>query len=217
MSALHISVWRWGIKYTDDHVAKLQAGVARHLRQPYRWLVCRPEPEDAVLTLMAGCFVRLRMFDPAWQERQGIAPGDRLVCMDLDSIVTGRLDPLFDSAAPFSILQGANASNPCPYNGSVMMLRGGYRPDVWTDFTVEDAQDIPHFEFPDDQGWLAHKIPDATDWKVGVESGIYAYQKPGWPSRGTALPADARLVVFPGWRDPSLFTKLPWVQQNWVA
>jgi hypothetical protein len=214
---LHISTWIWGNKYGDDHLAKLGAGVARHMEQPWRWLECRPEPHDVFLTEIPGCFARLRMFDPDWQLRQGIEPQDRLVCLDLDSIVCSTLDPLFDRPEPFLILQGANASNPCPFNGSVMMLRAGYRPDVWSDFSLEAAGKIKHFEFPDDQGWLWHKLPDAAGWKAGSESGIYAFQKPGWPSRGTALAADARLVVFPGWRDPSLFTKLPWVQQHWRA
>jgi hypothetical protein len=212
---LHVSVWIWGDKYSDDHLAKLETGVARHLRQSYRWMVCRPQPEDRYLTVVPGCFARLRMFDPDWQERNGIATGERLVCMDLDSVVTGPLDPLFDRPEPFVILQGANASNPCPYNGSIMMLRAGYRPDVWSDFSLDVAQTIPRYRFADDQGWLWDRLPGAAGWKAGTESGIYAFQKPGWPSRGTALPADARLVVFPGYRDPSQFAELPWVQQHW--
>ena len=213
---LHVCCWHWGQKYGVEYIDRLRAGVGRNLKQPYRWSVFRPERGDDHLVLAKGCFARLRMFDPDWQMRQGIGSGERLVCLDLDSVVTGSLDPLFDRPEPFLILQGANASNPCPYNGSIMMLRGGYRPDVWSDFSLEAAAaTMPYYGFPDDQGWLAHKIPDAAGWAVGAESGIYAFQKPGWPSRGTALPADARLVVFPGYRDPSLFTKLPWVQQHW--
>jgi hypothetical protein len=66
-----------------------------------------------------GCFARSALFDPEWQARHGIEPGDRFVCLDLDLIVTGPLDGLFDRPEPFAILQGVNASNPCPYNGSV--------------------------------------------------------------------------------------------------
>jgi hypothetical protein len=213
---LHISTWIWGDKYSAEHLRKLEDGVARHMVQEYRWMVCHPEPEDGYLTVIPGCFARLRMFDPEWQERQDIEPGDRLVCLDLDSVVISTLDPLFDRPEPFLILQGANASNPCPFNGSVMMLRAGYRPDVWSDFSLEAASKAPRYQFPDDQGWLWHKLPDAAGWKVGSASGIYAFRKPGWPSRGTALAADARLVVFPGWRDPSQYADLPWVRENWV-
>lgn len=215
---LHVSTWCWGDKYGFAHCTRLCRGVRRHTSQVYRYHLFEPEPDDRHLTDIPGCFARLRMFNPAWQLRQGIEPGDRLVCLDLDSVVTGPLDPLFNRDEPFLILKGANASNPCPYNGSVMMLTAGYRPDVWSDFSLDAARRIEHHEFPDDQGWLWHKIPNAAGWNVGATSGIYAFRKPGWPKGDDhVLPPGARLVVFPGWRDPSLFTKLPWVHEHWAT
>lgn len=211
---LHIMTWRWGDKYGPDYTAKLRAGIARNMASPFAWQVCTPEPEDMHLTAIKGCFARLRMFDPAWQRKHGVQPGDRIVCMDLDAVVTGPLDALFAQPDPFAILQGANSSNPCPYNGSVWMLDAGYRPDVWTGFSLEAAALVPHYEFPDDQAWFAQRLPYARSWKVGPASGIYAFQKPGWP-KGAELPADARLVVFPGWRDPVTFAHLPWVREHW--
>lgn len=212
---LTIGTWLWGTKYGPDYVERLRAGVARHLKQPHRFVVFTPPAEDAPLTKVKGCFARLRMFDPAWQEAQGLARGDRVVCCDLDCIVTGPLDPLFDRLNNFTILTGANAANPCPYNGSLFMLRAGYRPDVWTDFSLEAAEKVPFYEFPDDQAWLAEKLRGVTGWKAGSASGVYAFQKPGWPKGTDDLPPDARLVVFPGWRDPSKFTHLPWVREHW--
>lgn len=212
---LVVGVWHWGDKYGAHYVERLRAGVTRHLKQPHRFEVFRPEPEDEHLTTVQGCFCRLRMFDPAWQERRGIKPGDRAGCMDLDSIVTGELDALFNRAENFMILTGANAANPCPYNGSLWMLRAGYRPDVWSDFSLEAARKVPFYEFPDDQAWLAHKLPGVVGWKVGAPSGVYAFQKPGWPDKSLELPKDARLVAFPGKRDPGKFTHLPWVQEHW--
>lgn len=211
---LIIGPWIWGTKYSSDYVDKLQAGIRRHLTQPHRFEVFTPSPEDSHLTKIKGCFVRLRMFDPAWQEVNGIVAGDRIVCIDLDVVITGPLDPLFNRPEPFMILQGANAANPCPYNGSLWMLRAGYRPDVWTDFSLEAAAKVPFYEFPDDQGFLAHKLPNEMGWKVGSPSGVYAFKKPGWP-KGDNLPADARMVAFPGWRSPEKFKELPWVKEHW--
>jgi hypothetical protein len=216
VSRLFVGTWFWGSKYSSDYLDKLDAGVQRHLKVPHSWQVWHPEPEDGPLILMSGCFARLRMFSPAWQQKQGIAPGDRIVCLDLDSVVTGSLDALFDRPGTFTILQGANASNPCPYNGSIFMLRAGYHEEVWDDFSPEAAKAAPFYAFPDDQGWLAHKIPNADGWRVGSNSGIYAFQKPGWPT-GMALPRDAKLVVFPGWRDPAKFTRLDWIQRHWLV
>lgn len=184
------------------------------MKQEYRFAVFGPQAEDVYLTETKGCFCRLRMFDPAWQETNGIKAGDRIVCIDLDVVVTGPLDELFDRPEDFVILKGANSANPCPYNGSLQMLRAGKHSDVWSDFSLEAARKVPWFSFPDDQSWLAARVPDAAGWKAGSESGVYAFQKPGWPT-GEALPSDAKIVAFPGWRDPSKFTRLDWVQENW--
>lgn len=214
--ALLIATWKWGKKYPLEYVSRLKAGIARNMRQEYRFAVFGPEEEDEHLTEIPGCFCRLRMFDPEWQEKQGIENGDRIVCIDLDVVVTGDLEPLFDREDPFLILQGANASNPCPYNGSIWSLIAGYRPDVWVDFSLDAAKAVAHDRFPDDQAWLADRIPTATGWRVGSESGIYAFKKPGWP-KGDELPKDARLVAFPGWRDPQHFKHLPWIKEHWRA
>lgn len=227
-----ICTWLWGDKYGLDDVAKIAAGVRRHLKQPYRFACIHdkgfpafsddvhhswPIPDEN-LTKVPGCFARLRMFDPTWQKYYPSmwSGDDRLVCIDLDAITTGPLDPLFDLPDSFLILQGANAVNPCPYNGSIFMLRAGAHSEVWSDFSLEAARQVPFHEFPDDQGWLAHKIPNAAGWLAGAGSGIYAFQKRGWP-QGDALPADARVVAFPGWRSPEKFKHLPWVKEHWHA
>lgn len=212
--SLIVSTWRWGQKYPASYVEKLARGVARNLKQDYRFVVFHPSEDDAGLTEIPGCFARLRAFDPAWQRLNGIKPGDRLVCLDLDLIVTGPLDALFDRPEDFVILQGANSSNPCPFNGSMWMLRAGYRPDVWSEFSIEAAGKVPFHAFPDDQAWFHHMMPDAAGWKAG-ENGVYAFGKPGWPG-GVDLPPHARVVAFPGHRDPAQFVHLDWVKRHWA-
>lgn len=212
--ALVITTWQWGSKYPACYVERLAAGVGRHIEQDHRFVVLKPHPEDEALTKIPGCFARLRMFDPAFQKLHGIEEGDRVVSLDLDLIVTGPLDQTFDRKEPFVILQGANVSNPCPYNGSVWMFRAGWRPDIWSDFSLLKLDLIPMWEFPDDQGWFWHKIADAAGWRAGRSSGIYAFQSRGWPG-GELLPKGARIVCFPGRRDPSQYMHLSWVRKHW--
>lgn len=209
---LHVITWVWGTKYPGHYVQRLEAAVSRNLVQDYRFLVCTPPHADEHLTRIPGCFARLRTFSPSWQRQHGMAEGDRIVCLDLDLIVTGSLDEVLDRQEPFVILQGIHTANNCPYNGSVWMLRAGYRPDVWDDFTLEAAGKVPFFEFPEDQAWMAAKMPNAGAF--GPSNGVFAFGKPGWP-KGDRPPSDARIVAFPGHRDPSQFTHLPWVKQNW--
>jgi hypothetical protein len=212
MARLLVTAWSWGDKYGQVYRERLAAAVARNLTWRHEFRILEPEPEDAALLAAPGCFCRLRAFDPAWQWRQGLDPGDRIVCLDLDLVVTGRLDDLLARPEPFAILQGVNASNPCPYNGSAWWTMAGYRPDVWTDFSLPAAARVPHDAFPDDQAWLAHKLPGAA--AIGPKDGVYAFGKPGWP-KGEALPKGARIVAFPGWRDPSKFEHLDWVKEHW--
>lgn len=248
---LTIVTWLWGNKFSWSDVLKLASGIRRNLKQSHVFICFteerrilgvvkqgRQEVEvdgvrvddirDWRLLSEKGCFARLRIFDPQWQaeiQRCHVSSGiDRLVCVDLDTVITGPLDPLFDRPEPFVIMQHGNASNPCPYNGALMMLRAGAYPEVWNDFSLEAASKIPFYEFPDDQGWLWHKIPNAAGWKCGVESGVFVFHKPGWPgwkstrdsTPNDALPQGARLVTFSGWRNPKRFSHLDWVKEHWI-
>lgn len=216
MEGLRLFAYRWGKKYGDHYVDRLRAGIARNLKRDYEFRVLSPEPEDEYLTKIPGCLCRLRLFDPKWQAANGIKEGDRIVSVDLDMVITGPLDDLFAIPDPFAILLNANLSNPCRYNGSVFSLVAGYRPDVWSDFSLKAVSRVPYAEFPDDQAWFAHELPGATSWEVGSESGVFAFQKGRWP-KGDDLPEGAKIVAFPGWRDPSRFTHLDWVKEHWAA
>jgi len=212
----------WGSKFSEDDVARLRAGLKRHVRQSHRFVVVTDRIgdefvaiPDLYLTKAKGCFARLRVFDPEWQRSIGVNEGDRLVCIDLDTVVTGSLDDTFDRPEPFVIMQGGNATNPCPYNGALILLRAGTHPNVWRDFSLEAAAKVPFYSFPDDQAWLAHKVPDAPGWETGPGTGIYVYRKPGWPTGSDALPAGARLVTFIN-RTPRELMHLDWIQQHWT-
>src|SRR5215831_9276435 len=139
---LTITTWWWGTKYSFADVQKLYHGFQRHLSQPFRFVVVTdqkiPKLDNAIerlpiadigLTMIKGCFARLRMFDPAWQKASGLR--GRIVLTDLDTVLTGPLDPIFDRDEPFLILHGANSLNPCKFCGALMMLREGEHPEIW--------------------------------------------------------------------------------------
>ena len=224
---LTICTWLWGTsKYTPLYVERLHEGLRRHLMQPFRFLLVterereikvsvgieRCAIKDSDWTKKPGCFARLRMFDPEWQRQQKI--DGSVVCLDLDVVITGPLDRLFNRDESIVVLEGANSVNPCPFNNSVFMFKAGMHSQLWSDFSADALRHMKYFEFPDDQGWFWHKLPHAATWKVGPESGIYSFRKRGWP-QGDKLPMGARMVVFPGHRDPSQFTHLQFVKENW--
>lgn len=216
----------WGNAYTPEYIDRLAAGLRRHMPQPYRFVCVVDRPiqtqealiqvplRDPELTKVKGCFCRMRTFDPSWQSWLGVESGERILVLDLDLIITGFLGPLLTRREPFVILQGVN-NHGMAFNGSVWLTTAGFRPDVWTDFSLEAAGKVPFASFPDDQSWMESKLAPAAGAYLPSKDGTYAFQKPGWP-KGVGLPKNARLVAFPGARDPKDFSHLLWVQEHWI-
>lgn len=224
-----VCTWRWGNKWGPEYFTRLAAGFARQVSQLHRFAVISDQPpisgakfeqweipaEDKHLVEARGCFARMRIFDAGFQSKHGIKVGDRVVNVDVDVVATGPLDPLFDRYDEFNVMKGFNFTNPCPVNGSLWMLRGGERHDVWDDFSLEAyrARGVPHHAFPDDQGWLHYKFPDAKAYTP--KDGVYAFKKIGWGLDGRrVLPEGARLIAFPG-RDPAKYPEVPWIAKHW--
>lgn len=228
-SVVTVVTFLWGNRYPAEYVDRLGDGLWQNLNAPYRFTCLTDRAmkfgplvdyqariPNLELTKFRGCFARLRLFDPAFQWELGCKPGDRILVLDLDLVITGSLEGLVDRKAPFVILHYVNSpTHPTRFNGSVWLTTAGYRPDVWNDFSLEAAQAIPHAEFPDDQAWLQHKL-GAEAGEYTDKHGVYAFQKPGWPG-GTDLPANAKIVAFPGKRDPSQFATLPWIRKFWLG
>lgn len=218
---LTIACWWWGDKYSIDYVRKLKAGVARNLPLRHRFIVISDKdapgferleiPDPGLLEVDDGCYARLRMFDPDWRRDHDIAT---LLCLDLDTLIVGPLEPIMTRPEPLVVFCGGHF-NPCPVNGSVMLVNYGAPAEVWEDFSVEDARAVSFIDGEwrgSDQTWIAHKVPQAAG--IGPKDGVYGFQKPGWTS-GDALMPGARIVTFPGKRDPANMGHLPWVKKNW--
>lgn len=227
---LFVCSWLWGTKWGSVYADRLFAALRRNLAQDFRSVLITDQTvnggadivvpiadEDRALLDRPGCLVRMRMFDPDWQERIGASAGDRIVCIDVDAVITGQIDSLFDRDDEFVILQHVNTTNPCPFNGSLWMFRAGDRHDVFSDFSFEAYAErkVPVHSIPDDQGWLHHKFPNAAAWTP--DDGVYAFKKRGWGSAGRrGLPSNARIVAFPG-RDPGRYTEVGWIKRHWCG
>lgn len=224
---IHIVSWFWGHKYSPVYIPKLRDALKRNIHQPYTFNVASKGAwlqgsgwnawsiADWHLLKEPGCIVRIRMFDWKWLECHGVNKGDKVVNLDIDSVVVANLDPLFDKYDrydSFAILQGINTTNPNPYNGSLWMFTAGEHRDVWEDFSLEALHQVPKHSIYDDQAWLWHKLPNANGF--GPDDGVYGYKKKFWP-KGTDLPENARLVVFPGKRSPHRLDYVDWVVKHW--
>lgn len=198
--------------------------VRRHLAMPHR-VACvtdMPEGIDASVEIIAPpgdfldistprwgngrpqCYRRLSMF------RRDAADlfGERFVCMDLDCVIADSLDPLFDRGEDFVIYKGTAASR--PYNGSMMLIQAGCRPQVYEDFNQQAALTSSQEFCGSDQAWLAHclgwgeKTWDETD---GVEFFGNAYRK---------RKSQPRILFFPGTLKPWLIARVdPFVSRHY--
>src|SRR3546814_5749797 len=83
--------------------------------------------------------------------------------MYLDVVVGGPLDPLFDRPEDLVLFKGTLRGR--PYNGSMMMIRAGCRPDVYEDFNQKAALESGRLFCGSDQAWLMHKLgPNEAIW-----------------------------------------------------
>jgi hypothetical protein len=221
-------------RYAADHVRKLFRGVSRHLKTPHETVLITDNPQaidamhcaaDRVIPLWqdfrkyGGCYTRLKAFAPSMRE----LIGPRFVWLDLDAVITGSLDELFNRPEPF--IAWRDVHPPTPYCGSMMMMNAGARAKVW-----ERAQrEIPgRVKQPGqwccrpyigtDQAFIGHVLgPREATWTAA--DGVYNWHAEILPKHRGALPDNARIVFFTGPRDPSMASVQrisPWVREHWT-
>ena len=221
--------------FKGEHVDTLRRMIARHYPHPHRFLCITDDPDGitepdveiyelwedlAYIPNPSGrknpsCYRRLRLFANTPEYREWL--GDRFVCLDLDTVITGDLTPLLHRPEDFVCWGDTNPRN--PYNGSFWMLRTGSRPQVWEDF---DPIHTPNRTkragfFGSDQAWLALCLgPDEARWTR--EDGVYSFRNEILRSQSRRLPEDARVIFFHGRYDPwDAETRriCPWVEEHY--
>lgn len=180
-----VLTWLWEqpggrVRYTAEHVNIWADMVRRNLRTLHR-LACVTdipagldpriaviEPphefEDVVIPTWTDgkpqCFRRLSMF------RRDAAKwfGERFVCMDMDCVISGPIDDLFQRTEDIVLYASPPASPfvgaPRPYNGSMVMLTAGARPEVYEQFTAAGAMEAGQRYAGSDQAWISHVLGD---------------------------------------------------------
>lgn len=215
--------WYWsGGVYRPEHVNILAAMVRRNCSLEHRFACVTDTPEGIdpgiaiiqpprdfeavrIPTWKEGkrpqCFRRLAMFRPDAAE----IFGERIVCMDLDCVVGASLDPLFDVPEDFRICAGTAPGR--PYNGSMMILTAGSRPQVYTDFTPERAVEAGQRYLGSDQAWLAHIVPGEATW--GEADGVT------FLGLGRSPETVRRVQFYAGSKKPWHRLHDPWVRENY--
>lgn len=211
-------------------VHALRNMIARHYRRPHRFFCVTDDPrglEPSVTVvplwpdhgalpsprgpLQPSCYRRLKVFSA----EAGALFGERFVCIDLDVVITGPLEPLFDRPEDF-VIWGDTAPRTW-YNGSLFMLRAGARRQVWEQFDParSPAAALAAGQFGSDQAWISHCLgPNEARW--GKDDGVFSYRVHLQP-KGSHLPRGARVVVFHGKVDPwsPQAQRVPWIKAHY--
>lgn len=238
MRPLTFVSWRWqspvGYRSTfaPATVYALKAMIERFYPHPHRFVCVTDQPKDlpgietipmwefgAAIPSPFGrhnpsCYRRLRAFAPD----AGKLFGERLVSVDLDTVIVSDLTPLFDTEVDFKIWGSSDYKSQW-YNGSLWLLKTGSRPQVWTEFDPDTTPEKAKRAgcFGSDQAVIRF-ILGSKEAVWGEADGVYSYRKHVAPT-GNILPANARIVCFHGKHDPWDYrcASVPWIQQFYPA
>ncbi|NCC30972.1 MAG: hypothetical protein EOM24_02985 [Chloroflexia bacterium] len=227
---LDIVTFKWGqpnyrSNFRAEHVNTLKNMVKRNLSLPHRFICITDDPtgidadtmplwESPIQGLPAdrpNCYRRLRLFSE--EAREAFSP--TIACIDLDTVITGDITPLFAGQEPFVIFNGT--SKQTPYNGSFWILRDGSRRQVW-DRLVPEAPHLTKGIVGSDQAWIAYVLGhgEAT---YGKAEGLYSYRLDfRLASQKRTLPDNCRMVSFHGRVDPWTRAALrasPWIEEHY--
>lgn len=235
---------RWGTRYGAEWVNRLHRAVRRNVARPTRF-VAFTDPVDG---LEAG--IEQRAIPPIalppglkpgpwrklalWAGDLGGLTGDVLF-LDLDVVVTGPLDPLFDfEPGRLCLIRNWTQARDGIGNSSVMRFEVGSAPHLVSDFEADAV--AMSYRFNNEQIYVtkASRVPVAfwpSEWCPSFKHSLL----PAWPAslyRAPDLPATARIVVFTGhprpdealrgaWPAPwykkfyKTIPMVPWLRDHW--
>lgn len=222
---LNIITWLWSqpggrTTFTATHVNIWAAMIRRHCTLPIRLACVTDTPEgidDSIRIIRPpgefvgletakwrrgkpNCYRRIAMF----RRDAGRTFGRRFVCMDLDVVIAGNIDHLFDRSEDFIICSPSQENARYVYNGSMMLMTAGARKQVYERFSPEEAEIASDLYVGSDQAWLGHVLGrgEAT-W--GPKDGVVRW--------GAAQ--EGRMMFFPGNVKPWDAIGHPWVSQHY--
>lgn len=217
---LTILTWLWSqtngrATYTAQHVNVWADMVRRHLTLPNVRIACVTDIPDGIdkrVHIIAPprdfehfripswteerpqCLRRIAMFSPKASE----IFGTRFVSMDCDCIVAANLDSLFTRTEDIVLYASPPMSpsilTPRPYNGSMLMMTAGARPQVYERLTPEGAVRAGQIYYGSDQAWISFVL-GASEAVWDEKDGVVWYGRWRFGVHG-------RLMFFPGFPKP---------------
>jgi hypothetical protein len=209
---------RTGTKYGPEYVMRLEAAVARHLRQPYQFVCLTDRPQELPLVTcidisrhgLDGWWGKMALFEFAAKRRE------RVVYFDLDTVVVGDLSPLALIGAEFGICgsftrAAGHLDWPCRYGSCVMTLAPGFGAEIWQAFAAARTDLMMRAGRYGDQWAIELLWPAATILQDCLPEGFFL----GYRDLTEARPEGCSLVIFAGRSKPHTCDH-QWIVDAWT-
>lgn len=217
---VNVVTLKWGTRYGAEFVNKLYKAVSRHLSIPFRF-ICFTDNESSIAEgIEAFPIPEIDLEPPAlyngWRKLCLFKPDLPIqgpcLFLDLDILVTGRLDEFFTYESDkipiirdwVSLGRKIFPKGPPVGNSSVFRFVANECTFVYEQFLRERAWALANFRPP--QSYLTHCIrPRMAFWPKEWAISFKEHCRPIFPLNyliQSRLPRDARIVVFHGRPDP---------------
>ena len=232
--ALQIITFKWNAGIHDkkkllfgcDHVNKLYSALKRNLTIPFIFTLITDEPEADIPLLdknidvmklwewgnnFPKCYRRLFAFS------KDATLANKIAWIDLDVVITGNCDDVFNMLNHNSFIAYANPDLPNKYNGSLVMWHRDKYHHVFENFDFKKAvlETKSRNLIGSDQAWLDISIPNGL--AIGKYQGIYSYRGDIRINNLDVPPENCKMVIFHGQFDPAQedINNINWVKENW--
>ena len=199
---------KYGSKYGPIYVNRLASMVRRWSSVETDFICFTEDPsglDTGIRTLplpirnlsgqkIHGYWNKLALFRDRIQE-----VSSHMLYFDLDVVITGTIEPLLFYDSDFAMASNCYAPS---FSSSVMRIKNGVRPEIWTDFSEFEVE-----EELGDEDWISLKVPDADifpeDWCSIYR--LHAVQ---------GIPEGSIVVSFGGKPNPDEYPS-PWIKNYW--
>ena len=240
---LNIVLWKWeqpgsNRVYNSEHVNVMCSMLRRNLPNTPHRIICVTDSDAGITECetvplwpdfndlpnasgkhLPSCYRRLKLYDPETQrDVLGINPGERIMGLDLDSLITGDLRELVRIDGLFVGWHLLNHAQRLVFNGSLQMFTAGTLSDIWKDFDpAKSPKEAAYANFRgSDQAWLSYKLCERPGC-IGLQYPLVS----SYPLQNRMLrelKAATRIVFFHGsmkpWDNAARFTSR-WIDRYW--
>lgn len=141
-----------------------------------------------------------------WGKMEFFKPGKRVVGMDIDTVITGNIDFLFEYSGGFAL--PFNYFNPQKYAGDIISTSPKFAKYLWAEFAKQPDRIMKRYR--SDQEFYFDYLPRADIWQNLAPGKIKSFKADNLQSG----PDGASLVAFHGRPKPHE-VNLAWVKEHW--